>query len=365
MTQEVNSAFSSDLDTEPNLPRSAKRPAMYSAFRNSPAEAALFIGGSHAVRLASAAGTLGLDAFKIASGGWKPSKDKVDVTLRDFTEMLEYLPDGAPIVIFGLDNTAFLCVGDDGSMKPISKCVEGDSGYHVLGELAVAPERSINPGLDQLGRIVDICTGHPVYIISPIPRYISMPCCDDTEHVTNFSQADFFSTLFRDLTRLRYLVKTKLPKAIIVDGLELVCGKGYTRERAEELSRQGWSSEPVHPTAHTYAKMALNLIEAISPGGEEDHVPDNFNRVNQLSGGRKRKLSDSSGGSVSSGSSAGSGSLRARERSSSWRSGGDSGRGGFTEYNNPYGNRDSGFSGWNRSHGSRTRGGGRRPRGRF
>ncbi len=32
---------------------------------------------------------------------------------------------------------------DDGSMTQISKCVEGDDGYHVQGALIVAPDKAL------------------------------------------------------------------------------------------------------------------------------------------------------------------------------------------------------------------------------
>jgi hypothetical protein len=35
--------------------------------------------------------------------------------------------------LFCLDNSCFMGLNEDGSMNPISKCVEGDDGYHVKG----------------------------------------------------------------------------------------------------------------------------------------------------------------------------------------------------------------------------------------
>jgi hypothetical protein len=47
----------------------------------------------------------------------------------------------------------------------------------------------------------------------------------------------------------------------------------------EHILRAGWALDPVHPTGHIYAKMALNLIERVAnPAGKLDS--------------RKRKRSD-------------------------------------------------------------------------
>ena len=60
---DLNGNLLAGRDKEPNLSRSAKRPAMYSALRTGAIEKAVFVGGSHAGNLAFAAAALGLDAF--------------------------------------------------------------------------------------------------------------------------------------------------------------------------------------------------------------------------------------------------------------------------------------------------------------
>jgi hypothetical protein len=53
---------------------------------------------------------------------------------------LSAVPPDTPVVFFCLDNSSFMGLKEDGSMAIISKCVEGDDGFHVVGELVVAPE---------------------------------------------------------------------------------------------------------------------------------------------------------------------------------------------------------------------------------
>jgi hypothetical protein len=50
-----------------------------------------------------------------------------------------------------------------------------------------------------------------------------------------------------------------------VEGMELICGKKYNLERATAAATTCWAGDAVHPTSHTYAKMALHLLEAIAP----------------------------------------------------------------------------------------------------
>ncbi len=59
------------------------------------------------------------------------------------------------------------------------------------------------------------------------------------------------------------------------------------KEKIEQTLIAGWALDPVHPSSHVYAKMALNLIEAVAaPKSNSDS--------------KKRKRSDDSGSGSSS-----------------------------------------------------------------
>jgi hypothetical protein len=57
----------------------------------------------------------------------------------------------------------------------------------------------------------------------------------------------------------------------IIDGFELICGNNYiyTSEKVEHAISTGWSTDPVHPSKHVYAKTALHLLEKIAPAPEK------------------------------------------------------------------------------------------------
>jgi hypothetical protein len=286
---ELNEKLLAGLDPEPNLSRSSKRPAMYPAVRSSCIENIVFVGGSNARALSSAAASLGANSYNIARGGWKITRENVDKLIPDLKELMSGLPAGTPIVLFCMDNSSFLAASEEGGLVPISKCVEEDDGYHVNGALVVAPERSIQFSIEQLRRIISEFSEYILYIITPVTRYISMPCCDIPEHVTNFQDPDFLGQILADLTKLKFSLRKKLSPAVILDGIELVCGAGCSKERVEQTLRAGWASDPVHPNAHIYAKMALNLLEKVSAAGEVGKKAEAV---------RKRKRSESSSSST-------------------------------------------------------------------
>jgi hypothetical protein len=265
LIRELNENMVSNLDTNPNFSRSAKRPEMHCALREGRVDKALFIGGSNASKLASATAMLGVDTSKIAKGGWKVTSDSVDQILTDLEEQLSGLPPDTPIVLYCLDNSAFMSVSSDGSMAPLSKGSGGETGYHAAGELIVAPDRALVSPINNLKRLIDACGEHPVFVISPHFRFVRGPCCYVAGHMTNFGDPDFIKEMVKDLGRVFQLLKRSLPKATVVEGMELICGKKYNLERATAAATTCWAGDSVHPTSHTYAKMALHLLEAIAP----------------------------------------------------------------------------------------------------
>jgi hypothetical protein len=162
LISELNEKMLAGLDPEPNLSRSSKRPAMYPAVRSSCIENIVFVGGSNACALSSAAASLGANSYNIARGGWKITRENVDKLIPDLREIMGSLLAGTPIVHFCLDNSSFLAATKEGGLLPISKCVEEDNGY----ALVVAPERCIQFSIDQLRRIISEFSEYTLYIVT-------------------------------------------------------------------------------------------------------------------------------------------------------------------------------------------------------
>jgi hypothetical protein len=189
LIEDLNKNMLAGRDKDPNLSRSASRPAMYTAIMTDSVDAAVFVGGSNALKLAYSASALGLDAYQLAKGGWKLTKENVEQILPDLKDVLGSVPPDTPVVLFCLDNSCFTGLGEDGSMTHISLSVEGDAGFHVQGALVVAPDRVIKHVFEQKKRLIQACGTHPVYIIPPWPRFVRSPCCSELEHIPPTSQS--------------------------------------------------------------------------------------------------------------------------------------------------------------------------------
>ena len=280
LIKELNEKFLAGLDTDPNLSRSSKRPQLYPAFRSGSIETAAFVGGSNAKKLSQAAANLGIDSYMVAKSGWKITKDNIEKLIPDLRELMSSLPAGTPIILFCLDNSSFLAASDEGGLLPITKCVPEDDGFHVNGSLVVAPECAMQATLDLLKKLLTELSEYQFFIISPITRYISGSCCNAENHVSNSGDPDFLGTILSGLTKLKFLLRKKLAPATVLDGIELICGPGCSRERTEQTLRTGWA-DPVHPKPHIYSKMVLNLIEKVAAAGNSSQS-------------QKRKRSESS-----------------------------------------------------------------------
>jgi hypothetical protein len=263
LIKELNEKFLAGLDTDPNLSRSSKRPQLYPAFRSGSIETAAFVGGSNAKNLSKAAANLGIVSYMLATSGWKITRDNIEKLIPDLKELMSSLPAGTPIILFCLDNSCFLAASEEGGLAPISKCVPEDDGYHVKGALVVAPECTLQLTLDLLKKLVSELSEYPIFIVSPITRYISGPCCNADDHVSNSGDPEFLSSILSGLTKLKFLLRKKLAPATVLDGIELICGTGCGKERTELTLQTGWA-DPVHPKQHIYSKMALNLIEKVA-----------------------------------------------------------------------------------------------------
>ena len=68
----------------------------------------------------------------------------------------------------------------------------------------------------------------------------------------------------RDLTKQKFELRKSLAPAVVLDGIQLVCGDNSSLEKKVQTMRAGWANDPVHPKGHIYAKMALNLIEKVA-----------------------------------------------------------------------------------------------------
>jgi hypothetical protein len=309
LIKDVNSVFFSGLDENPNLSRSAARPMAKESQRKTKAatNATLTVGGSNATRLAEALANLGIDSYKLATPGWKLNKENVEKIVPDLKEILETIPQDAPVIFFCLDNTVFKVATAEGELTNISKCVAEDDGFHVNGSLVVAPDFFIKNQIELLKQLVSYCGGRTVLILCPVPRYATFRCCDDPGHCTNFDDPAYLTSLINDLARVQAAIKKAIPEATAVDTLETLAGQGAKNmDTKVEVVKSCWSQDPVHANLHAYFKLASNTIQLID-SGLKDPSPHNSNNKRQRAASETSQLAAGPGSGSESGPGSGSG----------------------------------------------------------
>ena len=114
----------------------------------------------------------------------------------------------------------------------------------------------------------------PTFVLGPVPRYVTAPCCGEAGHITNMDDEDFSAKMavkVRDLGRhLRQLVWHKRWKNVFVLNTAEIMGIGGSlgsveeiRLRLDDMLELWGEDDPVHPTPQAYANLAGNLIDQI------------------------------------------------------------------------------------------------------
>ncbi len=131
----------------------------------------------------------------------------------------------------------------------------------------------------------------------PVPRYVTFRCCDDPDHCKNFDDPSYLSALLTDLTRICTSITKEIPKAVVLDTLEVLIGQGDKDMAAkEEVVNSCWSQDPVQANLHAYFKLASNTIQLIEGRTKTDTM-----------GGKRQRVYSGNDPSTQFGSGSGSG----------------------------------------------------------
>jgi hypothetical protein len=172
-----------------------------------------------------------------------------------------------------MDNSCFMNMSSDGTISPIKKLDDGK--YHVVGDLAITPGILLRPMYAALEEIVKLCGEREIYILTPLPRYILVPCCDSDTHCVNLIVKDAATRqgvfdIMDELDLIGKAVSIKFANCTVICTGDLLAGKkDATRHEVLDAMIANWMNDPVHGTKAGYSKMAIKLAERV----EADLVP--------------------------------------------------------------------------------------------
>jgi hypothetical protein len=221
----------------------------------------IFVGCSHAKRMAAAAERQGINHSVITLPGYRITAAAVEAASEQLQDEVQ-TSEGRVLVIFTIyDNNAFFGVGDDGT-KTLPVKLSGGDGYHVPGRLEVADHGVIKALVNSSISLLRSAGEKEKIIISPLPRYI-IPCCGDEEHITNRTEENFKVGVVDGLSEVRRSLKDlifgkKLRNFKVMDPLDLMYG-----DDEEGRKRGCWNPlDPIHPSSAGYDALVQGLLTA-------------------------------------------------------------------------------------------------------
>jgi hypothetical protein len=151
LLNELNEKFCVNLDCHPSFERSVPPP-----FNVHSASRTVFIGASNMGKIAKAAAENGHMVVDLTSSGWTPKPCKIEklcetLEKRNLTEM-------DTVVIDPMSNSAYLGTAEDGLPIPDEKSEE-DRGYHLLGDLQLAPPSAFKNCLKNMEKMLAFVGG--------------------------------------------------------------------------------------------------------------------------------------------------------------------------------------------------------------
>jgi len=198
---DLNEAFGLDLDMSPSFERSSD--ALKDLAQSKVSELTyLVIGGSHADRLADAMCATSPFVERETVGGWKATKTNIsDLVAKLSVSELE--PD--IVVLQCLDNNAFFCQEEDGSLTLPKK--GQDNQFHVVGELRVATVEQTRQLAKLLTPVVKLFPGATKIMVTALPRYTVLPCCEDENHLVGRGK-EMSTRIKADLSTMKRTLRT-------------------------------------------------------------------------------------------------------------------------------------------------------------
>jgi hypothetical protein len=127
----------------------------------------------------------------------------------------------------------------------------------------VVHEVTLTAAVTNIKRILVACGDRRVFIITPGPRYHTLPCCGKVDHCTHLQVPDSGIKLLQDLARLQQFISRRLGgsgNCTVIPACDLLSGKINTSPEEAFKAFASWGA--VHGSTANYTRMALSLVDS-------------------------------------------------------------------------------------------------------
>ena len=225
----------------------------------------IFGGGSHAGRLAAAVGAIYPEVVDLTAGGWKLSEKTAKDLAYDIENVMEDLdPTNVTLILNILDNNIYRGNVDSQQVEPVKL----DSGYHIPGKLEIVDAKLVKKLFDTAMPVLRAARGAEVLIVGPLQRYLEQKCCSDNNHITNFEDTDYATSIAGAIKEvgihLRNLLHTRRLKAVKLLNPAVLMGMSAGNAADSSITTSYWGRDPVHPLDIAYTNMAKKILEEVN-----------------------------------------------------------------------------------------------------
>jgi hypothetical protein len=251
LIDEIRSKLALDLDPSPTFERGLGLQA-----RTKQAVDFLIIGSSNASKLSRALEERGFSTCLISEPNWRIERGSVDKLAKTARHAIDDM-DPATVILQLLDNSTFFGRGRDGSRIAARK--GADNKYHIEGEVTIGSKETQIEHLKELIPLLELLDKRRGIIITPLPRYVTKACCENSEHCSNRRFLDFKQQMLDSLELMRKTCKDFL----YYEGKKSIKVLDPCVDIRGMENSEVWGDDPVHPQQLVYKKIATGVIRIL------------------------------------------------------------------------------------------------------
>jgi hypothetical protein len=138
--------------------------------------------------------------------------------------------------------------------------------YHIPGRLEYADKTVVRKLVNTSAPLLRAAGQNRKYILSPLLRYLTKPCCEDKQHLTNRAEKKRFiksmAARMRDIKdEIKDLVFGKRIRAFKVLSPNLLLLEGADEQEQAQSLTTLWDEDPVHLVEEKYEVLVTALVE--------------------------------------------------------------------------------------------------------
>jgi hypothetical protein len=243
----------------------------------------ILVGGSHAARMAAAAEALEYAVIDLSRPGLRITEESVAELEAELREAVDNCGGNAVIIFHLYDNNVYFSAGEDGSR---SLPVKSGGKYHIPGTLEYADRHVLKKLVNTTAPLLRAGGECKKYVLSPLLRYLTLPCCDDPSHLTNRREKrKFIKTMAARNREMRDEIKDlvfgkRIKNFKVLSPNILLLTGADDQEQAASLSSL-WDEDPVHLVPGKYEVLITSIVVRLAserftnaPGDKQPPQPN-------------------------------------------------------------------------------------------